>query len=142
MRGIKFRGLEIGSHKWVYGDLTSSFMYNRSKFCIHPQRQGEALRKGKEVYSYSIGQFTGFKDRNGKMIFNGDILSDYTDTDEGVIKSHQQVYWNENKGAWCLDNTYRQDKSDGDLLSEILNEFEYEISGNIYENPELLKEEA
>ncbi len=101
----------------------------------------EFLHKYEESVNFDnliVMQFTGFK-LNGTEIYEGDIISDYTQTDEGIVKSHQQVYWNDDKGAWYLDNTYKQDKSDGDLLSEMLNDFEYEILGNIHQNPELLK---
>lgn len=49
-----------------------------------------------------------------------------------------QVFWSDKIGAWILDNSYKQNKSSGDLLSDELHDFKYEITGNIYENPELL----
>lgn len=91
-----------------------------------------------EVEPDSVSQFTGLHDKNGTEIYEGDILSDYTETDEGVVKSFQQVYWDGEKGAWMLDESYHQNKSEGSLLSKNLEQFEYEISGNIYKNPELI----
>ena len=82
-------------------------------------------------------QFTGLTDKNGVEIYEGDILSDWNEVDGNQVQSHLQVFWCNDTGAWKLDNSFNQDKSSGDLLSEELLCFSYEITGNIYENPEL-----
>ena len=84
-------------------------------------------------------QSTGFLDKNENKIFEGDILSDWNEVDGKQVQSYLQVFWCNNDGAWKLDSSFNQDKSSGDLLSEELSSFVYEISGNIYENPELLQ---
>ena len=83
-------------------------------------------------------QSTGFFDKNEKEIFEGDILSDWNDVDGKQVQSFLQVFWCDKEGCWKLDSSFNQDKSSGDLLSEELSSFVYEISGNIYENPDLL----
>ena len=82
-------------------------------------------------------QFTGLVDKNSVEIYEGDILSDWNEVDGNQVQSHLQVFWCNDTGAWKLDNSFNQDKSSGDLLSEELLGFSYEITGNIYENPEL-----
>ena len=84
-------------------------------------------------------QSTGFFDKNENEIFEGDILSDWNEVDGKQVQSFLQVFWCNSDGAWKLDSSFNQDKSSGDLLSEELSSFVYEISGNIYENPELLQ---
>ena len=79
----------------------------------------------------TVQQFTGLCDKHGIEIYEGDILSDWTETDEGLIQSKMQVFWDSKIGAWLLDNSYKQNKSSGDLLSDELAGFSYEITGNV-----------
>ena len=79
-------------------------------------------------------EFTSLFDKNEKEIYEGDIISDITDTDEGKIQSNCQVFWNKFTGSWHLDLSFEQDKTYSTELWEELNDFEYEITGNIYEN--------
>ena len=86
----------------------------------------------------NIRQFTGFKDKNEVEIYAGDIIGDWTDVDGKMEQSKQTVYFDEMLGGWMLDNSLKQDRSLCYSLHSELQDFEYEIIGNIYENPELL----
>jgi len=72
-------------------------------------------------------EFTGFLDKQGYEIFEGDILTDKVETDEGVINSKQKVFWNQPTGSWHLDNSFDQDETSSTELWMELNDFEYEI---------------
>lgn len=78
-------------------------------------------------------QSTGLKDKNGKEIFEGDVLA--IETDEGVI--NLKVFWDEKHALFMFESKKYNEK---DLLAELVedNTYPFEIIGNIYENKELL----
>lgn len=91
---------------------------------------------GSDIYDYwnnvELMQYTGLKDKNGVEIYEGDIVRiDYGD---GLLMGIMEFH----NFAWCIKSKYKNDKNlyypifceDIDLI---------EILGNIYENPELLK---
>ena len=124
MRELKFRAWDKSQKYMAYQgnpdlETLSSFMFHF----------------GEDI----VLQSTGFFDKNENEIFEGDILSDWNEVDGKQVQSFLQVFWCNNDGAWKLDSSFNQDKSSGDLLSEELSSLVYEISGNIYENPELLQ---
>lgn len=81
-------------------------------------------------------QSTGLKDKNGKEIFEGDVLA--IETDEGV--TNLKVFWDEKHALFMFESKKYNEK---DLLAELVedNTYPFEIIGNIYENPELLEVE-
>ena len=126
MRTIKFRGLEANPYceelrTFLYG--TPLFITNEENYILPNFWDYEGLNKFK-VLKKTISQFTGLHDKNGKEIYEGDILED-TLGRKKLVEYYKDGFWlNASlEGAeWCL----RQVNSSSKII------------GNIYENPELI----
>ena len=81
-------------------------------------------------------QSTGLFDKNGKEIFEGDILA--IETDEGILNVN--IFWDSKHALFMFESKKYNEK---DLLAELVedNTYPFEIAGNIYENPELFEVE-
>ena len=124
MREIKFRAKEIGSEgKWIVGDLHIT----ATKPHIH------SLSNKHLIKIETIGQFTGLYDKNGKEIYECDIVRYSLDDrkDIGYIGFHA-------RSASFRVVAKHTDFGIGNRGE--LHESELEIIGNIYDDPELLKQ--
>ena len=130
MREIKFRALRLKSNYWEYG-YVYTHGYGNTFILDKTDWKREPVRKE------TVGQFTGLKDKNGKEIYEGDIIScEHVDcsNDIGEIKRYiAQVEWK--YSIWYVGF--------GNFHNWSLNQLdEYtakriEVVGNIYENKEL-----
>lgn len=135
-REIKFRGKMVDSVGWVYGsyhwsaDSKYHYILNLEKFNDRPHKNNvkgldEMCLFKTEVHNIipeSVGQYTGLTDKNGKDIYEGDV-----DQDGG------RVFYNESIARFQIDYGGDIDIADMEDVGEWMI-----VSGNIYENPELL----
>jgi len=121
MREIKFRAW-YANQEMHYGIAPIDNKYYI--FFETQKRNAHDLQINRAI---SIMQYTGLKDKNGKDIYEGDIVKHATD--EGVYK----VIFED--GGFYVKNLFEYD-------FQTINEYPLEVIGNIYENPELLEEES
>ena len=119
MREIKFR---------VWDDVEKEYITIAEKFCFDDIQEiidfecdGIEFRKNKR---YIFEQYTGMKDCDGTEIYEGDILKD---TNDGFVIG--AVEWDDEDLEYFVD----------DRLCNYYSQ-EVQVCGNIYENPELIKE--
>ena len=129
MREILFRGKRTDNGEWVYGDLIQNVD------CLKIREQEKSIKKIAKSYEVdleTVGQFTGLLDKNGKKIFEGDIVLGLFLFDmsiNAVVKFRD--------GAFGLE-WRRGEIIEFNAFTSLCN-ITYEIIGNIYDNPELLE---
>lgn len=132
MREILFRGKDVISGEWVYGDLAQEKHTDNSIKCAIVQTLSTY-----EVTPSTVGQYTGLVDKNGKRIFEGDILKVYY---YGKSKIFGVVKFDESR-FFIDDDFMRDDIKAKAPMTEMFSRYEFEVVGNIYDNPDLLKGE-
>ena len=137
MREIKFRGKRIDNGElfygleWVYGDLLQSYCDDKAHIdnnhCFDLMHI--SANKPIEVEKETVGQFTGLLDKNGKEIYEGDIVRDQWN-------SYTPIYQN------AIYMAYNVDKINDPYVSTQFNVIwrnGCEVIGNIHDNLELLE---
>lgn len=133
MREILFRGKCIANGEWVYGDLLNVGVdYDYAIRTYGGREHGQV----NAVNEKTVGQYTGLTDKNGKKIFEGDIIFCSQEINGNFIDKHIEKGYVEMKhGAFGLHRKQGYYRPFKDWLED----YEYEIIGNIHDNPELLE---
>ena len=132
MRKILFRGKRVDNGEWAFGNFIEDKWGDDNGNTIYAILQDRVAPDIAELWTpvrvipETVGQFTGLTDKNGKKIFEGDIVKNSRDV--GLL------YYKEKNSAftvkgWEYGYWLWHDKED------------IEVIGNIHDNPELLEVE-
>lgn len=136
MREILFRGKRLDNDEWAEGaylnDRDGAFYICPAASDITYGDNGNRRRIGcwYKVDPATVGQYTGLMDKNGKRIFEGDIVQFRTRVD-----TFKPLYVRWYKGA----AQFVVSKRDGVRSYPMDDAWTYEVIGNIHDNPELLE---
>lgn len=130
-----YRGKRIDNGGWRFGSLLKVEVKGVSVWLIYGSEfeiiSGEVYTKAYgHVDPETVGEYTGLTDKNGKMIFEGDILR----YEYGGVCSVEYGRFN----CTCCNGVYGWGVTRGGDIRDCEN---HEIIGNIHDNPELVKGE-
>lgn len=141
-RHILFRG-KTRKGEWVYGDLIQA---TEDKACLIAYIDNKYKCNYRDVFPETVGQFTGLTDKNGKKIFEGDIVRVKGKETEENWKDYDEfgkvVFEN---GAFLIKvaNIFNGKKYFSEVHSRYMTTADWverEVVGNVFENKELLGE--
>ena len=125
MREILFRGKRTDNYEWIEGSLCTTIPSDEDFYTIsYFDFEGYYIEE--KVIPETVGQYTGLTDKNGKRIFEGDVIQFCTG-----MKLHYIVEFG--LGGFMVSRY--------DIRDAIINVYNCpcEVIGNIHDNPELLK---
>jgi len=144
MRTIKFRGKDIKTGEWVHGDL--HVLCDRPHIHTEPTTYPFAGKRS-FIDPDTIGQFTGLTDKDGKEIYEGDILL-WTRKNVHIEGRPRQdfsdkciVYYDNGKRAFQFRYELRCGACVGylDFDDDRADESYVEVIGNVFDDPGLIE---
>ena len=125
MREILFRGKLVDNGEWVQGYPCRYGWIGKEKNYIIPNYTSVLFTA--EINPETVGQYTGLTDKNGRKIFEGDIVWNSYNEDYGKVE------WDNDTARFIITcSTFTVN------FNSVWSE-ELEIVGNVFDTPELLK---
>lgn len=133
-----FRGKQQYNGEWVEGDLMQ-WSDGTIRICVE---NGNDEKTATTVIPETVGQCTGLTDKNGKLIFEGDILESRASENKEDWKRWVAIF---SDGSFCFEREIprkRRYKYEQNLLcADEIELYGLNVIGNICDNPELLEVE-
>ncbi len=144
-REILFRAKRIDNREWAEGHLIQTLYLGNMRSWISDINDKIRLRMASthytnwraiEVVTYTVCQYTGKTDKNGKKIWENDIVKQFADCNETgeSLYYFYIIRWNEEYCAFEAADIYSKESYLFTDLQDI------EVIGNIFDNPELIGE--
>lgn len=130
-REIKFRGKRIDGGGWIYGSLIQDEESDR----YYIARYFGVLHELHEVIPETIGQYTSLKNKNGKEIYEGDLLK--IPFNESITEGIHEVFYYQDGFVTSSILFSDKESANKNSLRWIIKRGAVVI-GNIHDNPELL----
>lgn len=127
----KFRVWHKNNKKMIANDDVMNINFEDEEICVQTLYFEEGLISERDLDYYGFDeielmQSTGLKDKNGKEIFEGDIVL--------VLDSPYTVFYDNERGSYRLKP--HDDRWNVDYMSNFSHGGNFEVIGNIYENKE------
>lgn len=132
MREIKFRGKDLYTGEWEFGDLETC---PTDDFCIiHRYKEDGTYNLQAKVVKNTVGEFTGLYDYNENEIYEGDVVKFGMDKEHLGIVEHDRV-----NPCFCI--TYKTIYGTIDWEYDFVKagKMRIEVIGNIHDNFDLIK---
>ena len=134
MREILFRAKRVDNGEWAEGYYAKLKWCNNIIHVVIPDKaeidSGNSLLETYEINPETLCQYTGLKDKNGKRIWENDIVKHEISGIIGTVKWYEEDYV-----GWCVDDVYvGKQQSTNEMWSEC------EVIGNVFDDKHLLAE--
>lgn len=156
MREILFKAKRVDNGEWIEGSLIDLDIDSGYCYIVPPYKKASILPiiflitdRMKLVDPETLCQFTGLCDKNGKKIWESDIISYQRDNDDcpfpnkDTKKRFGKVFYQGFRSTFAIGMGRNGSRSiNDDLWKYVQNGNRVEVIGNIFDNPELLQEES
>lgn len=144
-RTTKYRGRCANTGEWIYGDLIHDCNGKTFISVTGYSALGTGFNCKYSVDPDTVGQFTGLHDKNGREIYEGDIVWEYITSQ--IVCSRVVRYYN---AAFIADSFIKGGETSAQNYGYVHERYQtlkyfvdtnikLEVIGNIHDNPELLK---
>ena len=134
MKEVLFRGKRKDNNEWVYGWYAPLVCNDKTVTPSIKDSNGSDWK----VEPETVGQYSGLVDNDGKMIFEGDIVKEWSSSWKSPLKTEVSIYEVvcEYLGSLHLIRKTRW----GEASTLLYRKSTVEVIGNIHDNPNLLDE--